>query len=632
MSKSKSLKPKSTIAGRSFILNAVFVTINILGLSLLVMGYHKNFENESGLYKILGNICLLLSIVGIVIFKGRIMMNNISRVLVGGLFIVSGLVKANDPVGFAYKLEEYFEDGALAYRIKEWFGMPEFSLEFFIPFALSLSVVICIVEIVLGVLTIFGVKMKLVSSLLFAMMLFFTFLTWHTANCNGSTTFRDRDVYAANSEVGQEKAKFSLENEGVTLIRRNSKEIVIDEMKQPQCVDDCGCFGDALKGSLGRSLTPKESLWKDIVLLYFVVWIFLAAFKRNRVEESSKAPFWITGLLVVCFFSWVFGWLFPVFFALIALMGSTFLERRVEKENSQLWTMSLFVSVLCALMVTYVLMYDPIKDYRPYAVGSNLKEKMNDGQEGKYLSLLVYKNKKTGKFIEYDASSKEYISSKIWENTSWVYDTMTQKEMIPVRIPSITEQFNPYLPIENITKYEMGLDIVKSQMKLTKIDGLEILDKTSDSKMEISMEEYNTDDYPIEEYEILDTLEINNPEFKEVSLRDYIVEAPQIIVLTTKNLKDANFDQIERYKSIYAKAKKDGIPMVMLVSSNPKEVEEFREQYNFSIPIFFNDETELKAVARSNPSLLVIRKGVVEGKYPHRSTPKYDWLKTNVLK
>lgn len=32
-----------------------------------------------------------------------------TRILVGGLFIFSGFIKANDPVGFSIKLEEYFE-------------------------------------------------------------------------------------------------------------------------------------------------------------------------------------------------------------------------------------------------------------------------------------------------------------------------------------------------------------------------------------------------------------------------------------------------------------------------------------------------------------------------------------------
>jgi len=632
MSKSSLLQPKPTLGGRSFILNVLFIVLNIVGLSLLVVGYHKSFEEDEVFYKIFGNVLMAISIAGIIVFKGRIMMNNISSVFVGGLFIVSGLVKANDPIGFAYKLEEYFEDGALAYRIKDWFGIPEFSLEFLIPFALSLSVFICIIEIVLGVLTIFSVKIKWVASLLLAMMLFFTFLTWHTASCDGSTTFRDRDVYLASSAMGQDKVAAAKNNDAISVVRQNSEEIVIDELKQPQCVNDCGCFGDALKGSLGRSLTPKESMWKDIVLLYFVLWIFVAAFKRNQSEDSSKTYFWIGGMVVIAFFSWVFGWLFPLFFGLIALVGSSFLERRTKKRMAQWISISVFVTLLCAMMVTYVLMYDAIKDYRPYAVGTNFSEKMNDGQEGKYLSLLVYKNKKTGEKIEYDASSKIYISSKIWEDAAWEYETMTQKEIIPVRIPSITEQFNPYLPISGLTKFEKGMTIVQEQMANSKIKGLVILDKATETNFQTTMAEYNVADYPLEEYVILDTIEMRNPDISDIVLREYILKAPKIIILTAKNLEDANFAKMKRYKSIYANAQKEGIPMLMMVSSNSEEVKAFRAKYNFNIPIFFNDETELKAISRSNPALLIIKKGVVKGKYPHRSIPSFEWLKINILK
>jgi len=33
---------------------------------------------------------------------------NILRIFVGSLFIFSGLIKINDPIGFSFKLEEYF--------------------------------------------------------------------------------------------------------------------------------------------------------------------------------------------------------------------------------------------------------------------------------------------------------------------------------------------------------------------------------------------------------------------------------------------------------------------------------------------------------------------------------------------
>ena len=40
-------------------------------------------------------------------------LTRIAQVLVGGLFIFSGFVKMNDPVGFSFKLEEYFSEEVL---------------------------------------------------------------------------------------------------------------------------------------------------------------------------------------------------------------------------------------------------------------------------------------------------------------------------------------------------------------------------------------------------------------------------------------------------------------------------------------------------------------------------------------
>jgi uncharacterized membrane protein YphA (DoxX/SURF4 family) len=96
----------------------------------------------------------------------------ISRILVGALFIVSGLIKANDAIGFSYKLEEYFQV----------FGTPWMS-----SYALFLAAFICILEIILGVAVIFGTRMVTVSWLLLLMIVFFTFLTFYSAYFNKVT-------------------------------------------------------------------------------------------------------------------------------------------------------------------------------------------------------------------------------------------------------------------------------------------------------------------------------------------------------------------------------------------------------------------------------------------------------------
>lgn len=95
-----------------------------------------------------------------------------SRVFVGVLFIISGLIKANDTIGFSYKLEEYFE---------------VFHLPFFIPYAVALAMFICIFEILSGVALLLGAFNKLNTWLLLLMIVFFTLLTGYSAITNKVT-------------------------------------------------------------------------------------------------------------------------------------------------------------------------------------------------------------------------------------------------------------------------------------------------------------------------------------------------------------------------------------------------------------------------------------------------------------
>lgn len=150
-----------------------------------------------------------------------------SRVFVGILFIISGLIKLNDPVGFSYKLDEYFSE-------------PVLNMPFLQPLALSIAVFVVIFEVVLGLMLLVGYKPKFTVWSLLLMIVFFTFLTFYSAYFNKVT--------------------------------------------------DCGCFGDALKLTPWESFTKDVVLLVFILILFvnhklirplfskagLVVWIGLA--------------------------------------------------------------------------------------------------------------------------------------------------------------------------------------------------------------------------------------------------------------------------------------------------------------------------------------------------------------------
>lgn len=138
------------------------------------------------------------------------MLNTIARYIVGLLFIISGLIKLNDPVGTQIKLEEYFEVFAVD------FGS---FFHYFIPLALFLSILLSTLEVVLGIALLLRYRPKLVTGFLLGLIMFFTFLTFYSAYFNKVT--------------------------------------------------DCGCFGDALKLTPWQSFTKDLILLLLIALLFF---------------------------------------------------------------------------------------------------------------------------------------------------------------------------------------------------------------------------------------------------------------------------------------------------------------------------------------------------------------------------
>lgn len=90
---------------------------------------------------------------------------NIARVIVGLLFIFSGLVKANDPLGLSYKMQEFFE----------LWGMTHYN-----SWTLLMSVLMNAFEIIAGFALLLGWRIELFSWLLLLLIVFFTFLTGYT--------------------------------------------------------------------------------------------------------------------------------------------------------------------------------------------------------------------------------------------------------------------------------------------------------------------------------------------------------------------------------------------------------------------------------------------------------------------
>lgn len=86
----------------------------------------------------------------------------LSRVLTGMVFVFSGSVKAVDPMGSTYKLQDYFT---------------AFHLSFLDGLALPLAIILSTSELVVGLNLLMGIRMRVCAWLLLLFMTLFTALT-----------------------------------------------------------------------------------------------------------------------------------------------------------------------------------------------------------------------------------------------------------------------------------------------------------------------------------------------------------------------------------------------------------------------------------------------------------------------
>jgi len=202
---------------------------------------------------------------------------NVCRLVLAVAFILSGFVKAVDPLGTQYKIHDYLGALGLASVV------PDF-------LTLSFSVVQSSAEFFLGICLLFAIRRRIVSLIVMILMVVMTLLTLWLAIANP--------------------------------------------------ISDCGCFGDALV------LTNWQTFWKNVVLLAAAVVVWRYPLDMGRIISRSNQ--WIVMN-------------YSAFFILVIIAGRS------------LYTLPQF-------------------DFRPYHIGTNLREgwqRMIDGEDSPYAEFFI---------------------------------------------------------------------------------------------------------------------------------------------------------------------------------------------------------------------------------------------------
>ncbi|HHW81602.1 MAG TPA: DoxX family protein [Bacteroidales bacterium] len=373
-----------------------------------------------------------------------------ARILFGITFVFSGFVKAVDPIGFAYKIEDY---------------LIAFQLIPFIPLALTFAVALILVELLLGVFILLGLYRKLSTAMGVLFMAVMTPMTLYIA------------------------------------------------LKNP--VEDCGCFGDALV------ISNWDTFYKNIVLVLLAV-LLLVYHKRIKPLFTNKSKGLVVG----------------------------------------------FVFLFSLLFCLYNIFYLPIMDFRPYKVGVNIAEQMeNDVSNGDvYENIYIY---------EKDGVEEEFTEDNFpWEDSTWTF--------VDYQLKLIKEGEKPLIDEFYITAY--AKDGAGAFVK-----GGDITDDILTNKVVLFVVSLSLDD-------------AREKGMKQIiALADYAADNDIELLVATSSEAAA----IEQWH---------------------------REWGNPKVGYGLMDELTLKTIVRSNPGMLLLNEGTIVGKWSSRRLPNQRQLEGMVVK
>lgn len=379
--------------------------------------------------------------------KLKTILVNVCRLILAATFIFSGYVKAIDPLGTQYKLQDYAEAvGQLSiYNL-------QFTIFSLIPDWLTLggSIVLSATEFCLGIFLLFAIQRRLVSRLTLAFMAVMTLITlW---------------MVIANP------------------------------------IEDCGCFGDALK------LTNGQTFAKNIVLLACAA--VVAWRPQLMLRFISETNQWIV-----------------INFTIIFIIASS------------LWSL-------------YSL---PPFDFRPYHIGANIREGMEipeDAPQPQFETTFI---------MEKDGVQREF-SLDDYPDSTWTF--------IDSKTVQIAEGYVPPIHDFSIVLVENGDDITEQVL--------------------------------------------SEPGYT------FLLISPHL-----ENADDTNFGEINL---LHEYAQEHEIPFYCLTASTEKAIARWMELTGAEYPFCTTDATTLKTIVRSNPGLVLLRNGVVVGKWSHNRLPAVDEL------
>ena len=98
-------------------------------------------------------------------------------------------------------------------------------------------------------------------------------------------------------------------------------------------------------------------------------------------------------------------------------------------------------------------------------------------------------------------------------------------------------------------------------------------------------------------------------------LTDSILQAPKALLIVSYNLNRSDQSVFKNLQKLGEEAIRKNYPVYLLSASSMDEFKALKAKYKLPFDMLYCDETTLKTIIRANPGIVLLKKGVVAGKW-----------------
>ena len=227
-----------------------------------------------------------------------------------------------------------------------------------------------------------------------------------------------------------------------------------------------------------------------------------------------------------------------------------------------------FVFLLSLLFCLYNILYLPVMDFRPYKVGVNIPKQMEEDLSKGDVYENIY-------IYEKDGVEEEFTEANFpWEDSTYTFVDYTSK-------------------------------LIKEGEKPL-IDEFHIIAYTRDHTGAFAT---------------------------SGDITDEILSKPITLFVVSLSLNNANKNGMRQIVTLANSAARSNIDLHIATSANAKVIEQWHKQWGSpNVKYAMMDELTLKTIIRSNPGLLLLNKGTIQGKWSSRNLPSVSKLDAIIAK